>query len=716
MNGPSVPRGRDLLTCYYSDLPGVLDLRAISLDKRLSPIREFCAPNDFKVINAFVHQHKDRELYYGQSLRRDATSGELANCTILPMLFADLDFHMFADGEPEARAALARCPLPPTTVLGSGGGLHIGWRLKEPLDLQIEADQAKQWLRRLAHYLGADLKSAEPTHVLRLPNTFNHKYDPPRLVTLECLEPTREYCLSDFDFLPDVPAEERKGPAAPVTDIIPEHERNSTLTSLAGTMRRRGMTPEAIKAALLTENALRCRPPLPEAEVANIARSIGRYRPQKDAPPARGGEIAPNGHRTVTLIPASGVTVRPVRWVWDQRLALGTFNLLGGREGVGKSTCGYQLAADLTRGRLKGVYAGQPRAVIVAATEDSREHTIVPRLMAAGADLSKVFFVDVVTAEGTGTTLCLPRDLEQLERLSREVGAALLLLDPLMSRLDASLDTHKDSEVRQALEPLVALADTTDACVLGLIHVNKASTSDPLTMLMGSRAFVAVARAVLFVMKDPHDEEKRLLGQPKNNLGRCDVPTLTFQIAGTRVAETPEGEVWTGRLAWLGESDQTIQEAINSASEQAGEKGATTEASDWLFDYLTSQGGVAESRVVKKEAEKAGHSSTALRRARERLHLGSDSYGFPRMTLWKLPKRKTDVQSCAPPGETQHNNTTSTTTANEGDPVVPVVLSGRRVAPDDTTGAVPAWVTEDCEPDLSDPIGAHDEDALRDAG
>jgi len=71
------------------------------------------------------------------------------------------------------------------------------------------------------------------------------------------------------------------------------------------------------------------------------------------------------------------------------------------------------------------------------------------------------------------------------------VDAALILLDPLLSRLDSSLDSHKDAEVRIALEPLVALADRSAAAVLGLIHVNKSGGQDPLDIVMGSRAFAA---------------------------------------------------------------------------------------------------------------------------------------------------------------------------------------------------------------------------------
>ncbi|HID22483.1 MAG TPA: hypothetical protein EYP14_08785, partial [Planctomycetaceae bacterium] len=65
---------------------------------------------------------------------------------------------------------------------------------------------------------------------------------------------------------------------------IPEGERNTTLTSLAGVMRRRGMSTDAILAALLAENDRRCDPPLATDEVRRIAQSVGRYAPEEDTP------------------------------------------------------------------------------------------------------------------------------------------------------------------------------------------------------------------------------------------------------------------------------------------------------------------------------------------------------------------------------------------------------------------------------------------------
>ena len=340
--------------------------------------------------------------------------------------------------------------------------------------------------------------------------------------------------------------------------------------------------------------------------------------------------------RSLTLTSAATIRPRPVFWLWEDRIALGTLSLLAGREGLGKSTLGYALAARVTRGELRGEYLTTPRSVIVAATEDSWEHTIVPRLIAAGADLERVYRVDVVTDMGIHVGLSLPRDLLDLERNAVQVGAALLLLDPLMSRL-GSLDTHRDAEVRQALEPLVALADRARMSVLGLIHHNKSGSADPLQLVMGSKAFTAVARSVHTVVPDPEDESerRRLFGTPKNNLGRTDLATLSFTIVSHPI-ETDEGTAWTGRLEWGSESAVTIGDAMRLSTDSDSADDAS-EAAAWLSDYLTSKAGRAKSSEVKKAATAEGIRTRALTAARKRLRLLTPSEGFPRVTWWELP-------------------------------------------------------------------------------
>jgi hypothetical protein len=273
---------------------------------------------------------------------------------------------------------------------------------------------------------------------------------------------------------------------------------------------------------------------------------------------------------------------------------------------------------------------------VVCATEDSWEHTIAPRLLAAGADLSLVFRVDVLTSADEEGLLNLPHDIHELERVIEAAGAVLVVLDPLMSRLDVKLDTHKDAEVRSGLEPLVAFAKRANVSVLGIMHVNKSTSADPLTVIMGSRAFPAVARAVLVAMKDPEDESRRLLGLEKSNLGSRDQPTYIYRIVKVRVAQTDEGDVFTGKVEWLGNSDRSVSETMAAAGDARGTT-ATAEAVEWLCDYMESVGGRAASSTIKEAGKRLGHSLSSLNRARVRLGITAASEGFPRQTYWTAP-------------------------------------------------------------------------------
>jgi hypothetical protein len=342
-------------------------------------------------------------------------------------------------------------------------------------------------------------------------------------------------------------------------------------------------------------------------------------------------------NRTAKLTSLDSIKIRPVRWLWENRLPLGSLTLLGGREQIGKSTIAYTLAADITRGRLPGIYEGQPRGVIVAGTEDSYETTIVPRLMAAGADLSRIYRIDITSVEGTDGPPVLPIDLELVEGTIHQSLAALILLDPLLSRLGGNLDTHKDAEVRRALEPLVAMADKARASVLGLIHVNKGGSRDPLTALMASRAFSAVARAVLFAMADPDEEGIRLLGQPKSNLGP-EQPMLAYRVVGMQVAQAGGEAVTTGKIEWLGERAGSVSEKMETAGQSSEVRSALADAVEWLDYYLTSKGGEDDSATIKKAAIANGHGRDTIQRARRKLGLMVvNRPTLPRTTCWALP-------------------------------------------------------------------------------
>jgi hypothetical protein len=162
-------------------------------------------------------------------------------------------------------------------------------------------------------------------------------------------------------------------------------------------------------------------------------------------------------------------------------------------------------AAKVTRGELPGAFKGDPRAVIYVAVEDSWKYTIVPRLIAAGADLTRVYSAEVQTSEEQTVTLSLPADKQLLEDAISEYDVALVALDPLMSAISDTLDTHVNRQGRQALDPLARLADRTGAVIGGIAHFNKSSSTDASSLITASGAFKDVARFIFAFATDDED-------------------------------------------------------------------------------------------------------------------------------------------------------------------------------------------------------------------
>ena len=241
---------------------------------------ENTAADDLTAVNEFADRHREHNIYVGVATRA-AKGADVRSCDALYALFAELDFKDVA--EDRARARLAEFALPPSMIVGSGGGLHAYWLLDEPLDLQNGgAARAGRLLRGLAGVLGADQKSAEPARILRLPGTLNHKYDPPREVTLELFEADRRYPLSEFPSFHDDDETETK---EPLPSVVSDGGRNNTLFREGSRLRRLGFQESEILAALTAVNDERCRPPLDAREVETIARSCAKYEPQADTYP-----------------------------------------------------------------------------------------------------------------------------------------------------------------------------------------------------------------------------------------------------------------------------------------------------------------------------------------------------------------------------------------------------------------------------------------------
>ncbi len=358
-------------------------------------------------------------------------------------------------------------------------------------------------------------------------------------------------------------------------------------------------------------------------------------RPERPAAaPIAVPAAVPNGShpgRQVIVTLASQIRPRPVRWLWPDRIPAGALTLLAGREGIGKSLVGVHLAAELTRGTLPGGRHGRPCRVMFATSEDAWEFTMVPRLLAAGAGLDLIGRVQVQD-DGIVTGLTTPVDVPALAAYIGSHDVVLLVLDPLTSVMDGRIDAHRDREVRKALEPLAQLAEDTGAAVLGNVHLGKGLGTDPVNLILGSRAFSAVARVALVAARDPDDESSNVLSVEKSNLGRIDVPGLTYRVDGVEIA-TDEGPASAGLLVWTGETDRRVRDIM---ADQDGERSERDEAAEWLTGYLTDNGGEARAGDVFKAGRKDGHAERTLKRARERAGVASVRAGFAQGTVWRL--------------------------------------------------------------------------------
>ena len=346
--------------------------------------------------------------------------------------------------------------------------------------------------------------------------------------------------------------------------------------------------------------------------------------------------------RKLTLTALSTLGIEQTDWLWELtptegRIPLGELSIFGGREGLGKSTLTSWMAAQLTRGTLPGDLYGRPKSVVIAATEDSFTRTITPRLMAAGADLDRVFRVDV-EADATVTTLNLPSDIAALEKLIVRENVGLIIIDPLTSALEETVDLNDYGTITNSLWPMAHMAQRVgDVAIVGIVHVNKSGGKDAGNLIMGSRAFNAVARASIMVMKHPEDDGRLLVAQAKNNLGRMDLEAMSCRIVGTKVGEGKSKDIFGTYPEWGDSDPRFITELLEASSKGPAKDSPKDIAELWLRTKLAN--GPVDSADVKAEAEEADIKAHTLRNARDDLGVITERLAdvYPPRFTWRLP-------------------------------------------------------------------------------
>jgi hypothetical protein len=301
--------------------------------------------------------------------------------------------------------------------------------------------------------------------------------------------------------------------------------------------------------------------------------------------------------------------VRPTAldWLWPRYLARGKLAVLDGDPEMGKSLVTLDLIARLSRGgpMPDGSPVARPGISVLLSAEDDAGDTIRPRAEAAGADLSRL----VLPNFGSRVPR-FPDDVPALEELVIGRAAHLVVIDPLMAFLPPNVAANVDQCVRQALNPLAALARWSGCAVLFVRHLSKAGRDRAVHRGQGSMGIMAAMRTGLFAAPHPTDPDRRVLAASKSSVGRRP-PAL-----GYRVVETASGQP---AIEWTGPVDLTA-DALGQHLPGAGVR-AKDRATDWLKRELAN--GPRKSADLYAAAAAAGIPERTLNRAKKELPAGS---------------------------------------------------------------------------------------------
>ncbi|MDX9690647.1 MAG: AAA family ATPase [Alphaproteobacteria bacterium] len=336
---------------------------------------------------------------------------------------------------------------------------------------------------------------------------------------------------------------------------------------------------------------------------------------------------------SVDLLRGDQVKICQIGWLWKGYLAKGKIHILGGVAGTGKTTIALSLAAPITRG---GIFPDGSRAtagdVVIWSGEDDPADTLAPRLKAMGADMKHVHFVNGITDAQGKRAFDPAKDIATLEKALEEIVPILVIVDPIVSAVDG--DSHKNTETRRALQPIVDLAARSGLAVLGITHFSKGTGGkSPLERVTGSLAFGAVPRVVMVAAKvDDEQGGGRIFCRAKSNIGPDD-GGFRYDLA---MKDLPEG-VQASCVVWGETVEGSARELLAETGATDGEGGSLAAAKEFLEIELAD--GPVPVKRVKMAAEEAVLAWRTVQRAKDALGIKPQKAGMKEGWTWVLPPK-----------------------------------------------------------------------------
>lgn len=334
--------------------------------------------------------------------------------------------------------------------------------------------------------------------------------------------------------------------------------------------------------------------------------------------------------RSVALVRADTIEARAIEWLWPHWLARGKLHVLAGPPGAGKTTVAMGIASIVSRGSIWPCGTPCPQGnVLIWSGEDDRADTLVPRLAASGADLSRVFFVGDVRGDGSPQSFDPALHMPQLEAsILQHGGVSLVIVDPIVSAVVG--DSHKNTEVRRALQPLVDVGLRLNAAFLGITHFSKGTAGrDPTERVTGSLAFGAVARVVMVAcaMHSSGVSAERVLARAKSNIGPDD-GGFSYVIEFQANQAIP-----AARVRWIEELRGSAKTLLSSVEADVGPEDAD-EVSAFVLDLLSD--GPKLSNEIFSAGRASGYSKDQLKRAKQKLGVRASKAGMAGGWSWSI--------------------------------------------------------------------------------
>ena len=285
---------------------------------------------------------------------------------------------------------------------------------------------------------------------------------------------------------------------------------------------------------------------------------------------------------------ASGIKPEPISWLWQGWLARGKMHIIAGQPGTGKTTIAMKMAAAVSAGgRWPDGSVAKQGNVIIWSGEDDPADTLVPRLEASGADLATSLLRSRWSCGKERRTFDPAEDIPALQAaIEASGGAGMIIIDPIVSA--TSVDSHKNSETRRALQPLVDITAKLGAALLGITHFTKGTEGrSPIDRVTGSVAFGALARVVMVAAREQAGDGggagPRVIMRAKSNIGPDD-GGFNYELQTVPMREHPD--ILTSVVCWGQAVTGTAREILAAAEaepdDNEDERTAVREAREWL--------------------------------------------------------------------------------------------------------------------------------------